>query len=89
MKNETTLPKETAPEKPESEHGSGSLFCSQDSLPSEEAMFYAIRSALSVLHELSVKVTGDGFAIHNFLDSGVILDSRMSMPANITFHAEA
>lgn len=57
-------------------------------LPSQEAMYYAIRAAFSALHELSVKVRGDGFAIHDFGDRGVVLDSRMSMPIKIKFHAE-
>ena len=70
------------------EHSAGTL-CSQPvEVPSNADLFYAIRAAFTVLHELSVKVTGGGFVIHDYLRDGMEFHSDMSMPVKITFPSE-
>jgi|GEM_PF-2302969 len=60
-----------------------------DELPSQESMYFAFRALLRVVHELSVRVTGSGFVMHDFLDiPGNDLQSQMSMPMKLTFTAE-
>jgi hypothetical protein len=66
------------------ESGTGSL-----DVPTPEAMFYTIRALLRVVHELSVRKTGGGFVIYDFLgEEGNDLHSYMSMPLKIEFTAE-
>jgi hypothetical protein len=53
-----------------------------------EGLFFGLRAAFRMLHELSVRTTGRGFVFHDYIDDAIDLDSEMSMPAKITFLAE-
>lgn len=61
----------------------------QYDIPSLADVWYAVRLALRVLHELTVRVTGDGFVFHDVHGhEGLHLHSKMAMPGKVTFEAD-
>ena len=53
-----------------------------------DAMFRYLSAAVRVLHELSVRITGGGFTLHDIGGEGLDIHSSMTRPIRVTFDSE-